>query len=81
MANKYKKLRDRLSPEQLARAELQARQMTAEIGTGKRKIIKRIRRPGPRSEEELKRLREIRESVKIEFPPLKPPRRKRHKPG
>ncbi len=40
----------------------------------KKKIIKRIRRRGPESREELKRLQDIREKVRREFPPFKPPR-------
>jgi ribosome-binding protein aMBF1 (putative translation factor) len=40
----------------------------------KKKIIKRIRRRGPESQEERKRLQEIREKVIAEFPPRKPPR-------
>jgi hypothetical protein len=41
-----------------------------------KKIIRRIRRPAPDSPEELKRLQEIREKVRREFPPLDPPRLK-----
>ncbi|MGA2798703.1 MAG: helix-turn-helix transcriptional regulator [Thermoguttaceae bacterium] len=40
----------------------------------KKKIVKRIRRQGPGSQEERKRLQEIREKVGVEFPPRKPPR-------
>jgi ribosome-binding protein aMBF1 (putative translation factor) len=40
----------------------------------KRKIAGRIRRRGPESPEEVKRLREIREKVRQEFPPRDPPR-------
>ncbi len=40
----------------------------------KKKIIGRIRRRGPESREEVKRLREIREKVRQEFPPRDPPR-------
>ncbi len=40
----------------------------------KRKITGRIRRRGPESAEEVKRLREIREKVRQEFPPRDPPR-------
>jgi ribosome-binding protein aMBF1 (putative translation factor) len=40
----------------------------------KRKITGRIRRLGPESPEELKRLEEIREKVRQEFPPRDPPR-------
>ncbi len=42
----------------------------------KRKITGRIRRRGPGSAEEVKRLREIREKVRQEFPPRDPPRLK-----
>ncbi len=41
---------------------------------GKNKITNRIRRHGPKSEEERKRLREIRDKVRQEFPPRTPPR-------
>ena len=41
-----------------------------------KKIIGRIRRRGPVSPEEVKRLREIREKVRQEFPPRDPPRLK-----
>jgi hypothetical protein len=41
---------------------------------GKKKIIGRIRRRGPESAAELKRLQEIREKVRQEFPPRNPPR-------
>jgi hypothetical protein len=40
----------------------------------KKKIVKRIRRRGPESREEIKRLQEIREKVGAEFPPREPPR-------
>jgi len=40
----------------------------------KNKIVGRIRRSGPQSPEELKRLREIREKIRKEFPPRDPPR-------
>lgn len=40
----------------------------------KNKITRRIRRGGPESPEELKRLEEIREKVRREFPPRDPPR-------
>jgi ribosome-binding protein aMBF1 (putative translation factor) len=40
----------------------------------RKKITGRIRRPGPQSEAERKRLQEIREKVRREFPPLDPPR-------
>ena len=40
----------------------------------KKKTISRIRRRVPESEEELKRLRDIREKVQEEFPPRDPPR-------
>ncbi len=39
-----------------------------------KKIISRIRRHGPQSQEERKRLQEIREKVRQEFPPRNPPR-------
>ena len=39
-----------------------------------KKIISRIRRRGPQSQEERKRLQEIREKVRREFPPRTPPR-------
>ena len=39
-----------------------------------KKIIGRIRSPGPQSDEERQRLREIREKVMEEFPPRDPPR-------
>jgi ribosome-binding protein aMBF1 (putative translation factor) len=42
----------------------------------KKKILKRIRRRGPDAPEERKRLRELREKVQQEFPPLNPPRLK-----
>ncbi len=42
----------------------------------KRKITGRVRRRGPESPEEVKRLREIREKVRQEFPPRDPPRLK-----
>jgi transcriptional regulator with XRE-family HTH domain len=47
MANKYKKLRDRLSPEQLARAELQAKEMMAEM------LLAEIRKSAGLTQEEL----------------------------
>jgi ribosome-binding protein aMBF1 (putative translation factor) len=40
----------------------------------KREITKRIRRYGPESPEERRRLQEIREKVQREFPPRDPPR-------
>jgi ribosome-binding protein aMBF1 (putative translation factor) len=40
----------------------------------KKKITGRIRRRGPETPEELKRLEEIREKVRQEFPPRHPPR-------
>ncbi len=40
----------------------------------KKKIIGRIRRHGPQSNEERKRLQAIRENVRKEFPPRNPPR-------
>ena len=40
----------------------------------KKKISRRIRRQGPVSEDERKRLQEIREKVRQEFPPREPPR-------
>jgi len=39
-----------------------------------KKITGRIRAPGPTSDEERQRLREIREKVSEEFPPRDPPR-------
>ena len=39
-----------------------------------KKITGRIRRHGPDGAEELKRLKEIREKVRQEFPPRQPPR-------
>lgn len=39
-----------------------------------KKIISRIRRRGPQNQEERKRLEEIREKVRHEYPPRKPPR-------
>jgi hypothetical protein len=42
----------------------------------KKIIVKRIRRRGPESKEERKRLQEIREKVGVEFPPRKTLRRK-----
>jgi ribosome-binding protein aMBF1 (putative translation factor) len=39
----------------------------------KKKITNRIRRRGPQTQEERKRLREIREKVRQEFPPRTPP--------
>ena len=47
----------------------------------KKKIIKRIRRQGPESKEELTRLQEIREKVRREFPPRNPPRLEPAKKG
>ena len=41
------------------------------------KIIRRIRRSGPPSQEERTRLQEIREKVRQEFPPRTPPRLER----
>lgn len=41
---------------------------------GKNKITGRIRRQGPKSPEERKRLQEIRDKVRHEFPPRDPPR-------
>ena len=41
---------------------------------GKNKITKRIRRRGPQTQAEHKRLREIRKKVQQEFPPRTPPR-------
>jgi hypothetical protein len=40
----------------------------------KKKTIRRIRRSGPLSQEELNRLREIRSKVRREYPPRNPPR-------
>jgi ribosome-binding protein aMBF1 (putative translation factor) len=40
----------------------------------KRKTIRRVRPHRPQSAEELKRLKEIREKVRNEFPPRDPPR-------
>ncbi|HQU44567.1 MAG TPA: helix-turn-helix transcriptional regulator [Pirellulales bacterium] len=40
----------------------------------KKKIAQRTVRAGPISPDELKRIKEIREKVRHEFPPLKPPR-------
>ena len=40
----------------------------------KKRIIGRIRRRGPESPEEVKRLQQIREKVRQEFPPRDPPR-------
>ncbi len=40
----------------------------------KKKMIRRIRRRGPEGPEEWKRLQEIREKVRREFPPRDPPR-------
>ena len=40
----------------------------------KKKPIQRIRRTGPIAPDELKRLKEIREKVRQEFPPREPPR-------
>jgi len=42
----------------------------------KKKITGRIRRRGPENAEEVKRLQEIREKVRQEFPPRDPPRLK-----
>jgi hypothetical protein len=39
----------------------------------KRKIVGRVQRRGPKSAEEVKRLAEIRERVRQEFPPRDPP--------
>jgi ribosome-binding protein aMBF1 (putative translation factor) len=39
-----------------------------------RRIVRRIRRSGPESEEERRRLEEIREKVRKELPPREPPR-------
>jgi ribosome-binding protein aMBF1 (putative translation factor) len=39
-----------------------------------RKTVRRIRRHGPGSPEELRRLEEIRQKVREEFPPRDPPR-------
>jgi len=41
---------------------------------GKNKIINRIRRQGPQTHAERKRLQEIREKIQQEFPPRNPPR-------
>jgi ribosome-binding protein aMBF1 (putative translation factor) len=41
---------------------------------GKNKITNRVRRRGPQTAAETKRLREIREKVQREFPPRNPPR-------
>ena len=46
-----------------------------------KKIISRIRRRGPQSQEERKRLQEIREKVRQEFPPRNPPRLRPVKEG
>jgi hypothetical protein len=40
----------------------------------KNMVVSRVRRTGPRSPEELKRLKEIREKVRKEFPQRDPPR-------
>jgi ribosome-binding protein aMBF1 (putative translation factor) len=40
----------------------------------KNKVVNQVRRTGPRSPEELKRLKEIRQKVRKEFPPRDPPR-------
>lgn len=40
----------------------------------KNKIVGRVRRAGQRTPEDLKRLKEIREKVRKEFPPRDPPR-------
>jgi hypothetical protein len=45
------------------------------------KITRRIRRSGPISPEELKRLQEIRAKVRVEFPPRDPPRLRPAKEG
>ena len=47
MANKYKKLRDRLSPEQLSQAEVQAKEMMAEM------LLADIRKSAGLTQEEL----------------------------
>lgn len=39
----------------------------------KRKITSRVRRSGPESQEELRRLKAVREAVRREFPPRDPP--------
>ena len=41
---------------------------------GKNKITNRIRRRGPQTQAETKRLREIREKIQQEFPPRNPPK-------
>jgi ribosome-binding protein aMBF1 (putative translation factor) len=41
---------------------------------GKNKITNRIRRRGPQTQAETKRLQEIREKIQREFPPRNPPR-------
>lgn len=40
----------------------------------KKKITGRIRRSGPADPDELERLREVRQKIRQEFPPLDPPR-------
>jgi ribosome-binding protein aMBF1 (putative translation factor) len=40
----------------------------------KKRIVGRVRRQGPLSSEERRRLREVREKVQQEFPPRDPPR-------
>jgi len=47
----------------------------------KKKITRRIRRRGPQSEEERRRLQEIRQKVRQEFPPRNPPRLQRATTG
>jgi ribosome-binding protein aMBF1 (putative translation factor) len=42
-----------------------------DVDMEKKKIVKRIRRQGPGSRKEVKRLQEIREKVNVEFPPCK----------
>src|SRR5207253_3244950 len=39
-----------------------------------KKIVGRVRSPGPQSDEDRRRLQEIREKVMEEFPPREPPR-------
>ena len=41
---------------------------------GKNRITNRVRRRGPESQAETKRLHEIRETIRQEFPPRDPPR-------
>jgi hypothetical protein len=45
-----------------------------DVDMEKKKIVKRIRRRGPESLDERKRLQEIREKLSAEFPPREPPR-------